>query len=374
MTQTERRPERASAAVPPNDAPLAVASVPAGHVYVRHLAPEQGASAARLPDPDPLTPDKPAGAVWWPPVMLDAAWLRTAEFDVFHLHFGFDACDPAQLAGMVRVLKQRRKPFVFTVHDLRNPHHAARELHDRQLDVLVPAADAVVTLTPGAADEIRRRWGREALVLPHPHVVDLRTMAVAQAARGRRRTGPFRVGLHVKSLRPSMDPMRILPTLVETVRELPDAVLQVNAHRDVLDVDGRRRDVELAEYLHAHADEKLIDLRVHDYLSDRELWAYLGSLDASVLPYRFGTHSGWLEACRDLGVTVIAPTCGYFTQQGPALSYAHDESGFDRDSLAAALVTAYEDRPRFGAGIEDRRQQRQQVARAHEDLYRSLVG
>ena len=34
---------------------------------------------------------------------------------------------------------------------------------------------------------------------------------------------------------------------------------------------------------------------------DDELWDYLQSLDVSVLPYRFGTHSGWLEACHDLG-------------------------------------------------------------------------
>lgn len=372
MTQTERRPNPAPVAAGAD--PLTIASVPAGHVYVRHLAPEVGPVAVRLPDPDPVTPEQPAGAVWWPPVMLDDRWLRSAEFDVFHLHFGFDAHDPAQLAGIVRVLQQREKPFVFTVHDLRNPHHADRDLHDRQLDVLVPAADVLITLTPGAADEIRRRWGREALVLPHPHVVDLHTMGVSQDARSRRHATPFRVGLHVKSLRPSMDPMAILPTLVETVRELPGAVLQVNAHRDVLDADGRRRDAELADYLHARADEKVLELHVHDFLSDGELWSYLGSLDVSVLPYRFGTHSGWLEACRDLGTTVVAPTCGYFAQQGPVLTYTHDEGGFVGESLADALVTAYQDRPRFGAGIDERRDQRQRVARAHEDLYRSLVG
>ena len=31
--------------------------------------------------------------------MLDPEWVRTADFDVFHLHFGFDACPAQQLTG-----------------------------------------------------------------------------------------------------------------------------------------------------------------------------------------------------------------------------------------------------------------------------------
>jgi hypothetical protein len=350
-----------------------VASVPSGHVYVRHLSPEHGPAPRRLTDPDPDRPDRPAGATWWPPVMLEPQWAATADFDLFHLHFGFDACDPARLSDLADVLRSRGKPFVFTVHDLRNPHHQDPRSHDQQLDVLVPAADALVTLTPGAAAEIRRRWGRVALVVPHPHVVDLHTIAVAQGCRARRSRSEFRVGLHVKSLRPSMDPATILPTLVETVADLPGAVLQVNAHRDVLDDDGARRDARLAAYLRERAARGDLELRVHDYLSDRDLWCYLGSLDVSVLPYRFGTHSGWLEACRDLGTTVVAPTCGFYAEQGPVLSYVRDESSFDPESLRSAVRRAYETRPALGASIDERRGQRREVAAAHEVLYRSLL-
>ena len=124
------------AASSPSSVPT-VASVPSGHVYVRHLAPVDGRGAVRLPDPDPNRPDRPAGATWWPPVMLDPEWARTADFDVFHLHFGFDAVRPEDLDKLTRVLRGRGKPFVFTVHDLRNPHHEDRRLHDQQLDVLV---------------------------------------------------------------------------------------------------------------------------------------------------------------------------------------------------------------------------------------------
>jgi hypothetical protein len=352
--------------------PLTVASVPSGHVYVRHLAPLDGRGAVRLPDPAPGRPDEPAGATWWPPVMLDPEWARSADFDVFHLHFGFDACPPERLELITRVLRGRGKPFVFTVHDLRNPHHDDRRLHDAQLDVLVPAADALVTLTPGAAAEIEARWGRTATVVPHPHVVDLPTISRALEVRPLWRHRPFRVGLHLKSLRANIDPLRILPTLVETVAGLDDAVLQVNCHRDILDADGARRDEELAVWLRREADARRLELVVHDYFSDDDLWAYLASLDLSVLPYTFGTHSGWLEACRDLQTTVLAPSCGYYADQGPILSYINDGDSFDAETLRAAVVRAYDERPRLGASLDERIEQRQYVARAHEDIDREV--
>lgn len=353
--------------------PITIASVPSGHVYVRHLSPVSGPAPTRLPDPDPTRPSTAATGAWWPPVMLDPDWARSAEFDLFHLHFGFDACSPAQLRRLVAVLRERGKPLVFTVHDLRNPHHEDRRAHDEQLDVLVPAADALVTLTPGAAREIEERWGRSADVVPHPHVVDLETLAAAEDSVPRAPRRPFRVGVHVKSLRASMDPLRILPVLVETVAELDGAVLQVNGHRDVLEHGGARHDEPLADYLREQHDRGALELFVHDYFSDAGLWDYLGSLDVSVLPYRFGTHSGWLEACRDLQTTVIAPTCGYFADQGPVLGYVHDEDAFDPASLRDAVVRAHEERPALGATLEERLEQRARIAASHDSIYRSLL-
>ena len=60
--------------------------------------------------------------------------------------------------------------FVLTVHDLRNPHQHDAAVLERQLAVLVPAADVVLTLTDGAAAEIATRFGRAAEVVPHPAV------------------------------------------------------------------------------------------------------------------------------------------------------------------------------------------------------------
>ena len=307
--------------------------------------------------------------------MLDPTWLRAHDFDVLHVHFGFDAWQPEALAEIGDVVHEQGRKLVQTVHDLRNPHHPQRDLHDAQLTALLKRADEVITLTAGAAREIERRWGRRAVVLPHPHVVDLNTMQAAQEARAAqrdRRPTSFSVGLHLKSLRASMDPWAVLPTLVDAVAELPGAVLQVNGHRDVLDPGGPRYDDRLSRFLRrAHAADQL-DLHVHDYLSDRELWEYLASLDASVLPYRFGTHSGWLEACRDLGTAVIAPTCGFYADQGPVHSYVMDEQVFDAASLRRAVRQAHEAHVAGSAAsvtVQERVRQRDEIAAAHRALY-----
>lgn len=373
---TERSPVQAGGVDTGEDGPITVASVPASHVYVRHIAALDGepTHVQRLADPDPDAPGRSTIEKWWPPVMLDPAWLAEAEYDLLHVQFGFDARDPEELREAMSVVRGRGAPFVYTAHDLRNPHHPDSTTHGRQLDVLMEYADAVITLTPGAADEIRRRWDREAIVLPHPHVVDFATMDEHRTRRmqlGSREE--FRVGLHIKSLRANMDPMAILPVLEETVAGLPGGVLQVNGHRDVLDPDGNRRDAVLAAHLTEAADRGLLELRVHDYFDDDALWAYLGSLDVSVLPYRFGTHSGWLEACRDLGTAVATPTCGYYAEQGPVLSYEMDEDGFDPETLARAITRAHEQGPVAALTVDERRRQRTEIAAAHESLYRRLL-
>jgi glycosyltransferase involved in cell wall biosynthesis len=355
---------------PPHSRTISVASVPASHVYVRHIAAEQSDGVRRLPDPDPTDPGRSTEQVWWPPVMLRPEWVATHEFDLFHIQFGFDAWQPVELRRLVTALRRRGCPLVYTVHDLRNPHHADRTLHDAQLDVLVPAADALVTLTPGAAREIRCRWGRDAAVLPHPHVVDL---SRRRDNRARDQGAPFRVGLHVKSLRASMEPLRLLPDLVRAVRNLPNAVLQVNGHRDVLAPDGDRRHDELADYLTRSVARGDLELHVHDFFSDAELWRYLESLDVSVLPYRFGTHSGWLEACRDLGTAVVAPSCGYYADQGPVHSYLHEEGAYDGESLQGAIRSAWAAGPLDPLSVEMRRAQRATIAQAHHAIYMSVV-
>ncbi len=351
---------------------IRVASVPAGHVYVRHLASLDGdAGVIRLPDPRPVHP-APEVDQWWPPAMLDPEWVRchASEFDVFHVHFGFDALAEAELTAVLDELARQGKPLVYTVHDLRNPHHRDRAAHDAHLDVLVPRADELITLTEGAARTVQRRWGRRPVVLPHPHVVEFDRM------RPRPRRAPddvFTVGVHAKSVRPSMDPGAVVTALLPLVRELADLRLIVDAHHDVADADGARHDAALMHLLFDAEAAGAIVLSVHDCYTDDELWDYLEGLDLSVLPYRFGTHSGWLEACHDLGTAVLAPSCGYYAEQRPCLSYRHDENGVDAPSLRAAVRLAYEQRPRWQADPAQRAKERIELAATHRRLYDAVL-
>ena len=370
--------ERRLSAATSVDPGIRIASVPSSHVYVRHLSWPRSATAAvvRLPDPHPTDPDRSAVSKWWPPRMLDVAWVREHldDFDVFHIQFGFDAVPPARLEELAHELHSAGKPLVYTVHDLRNPHHHDPAEHNAQLAVLMAKADALITLTNGAAREIRSRWGRDARVIPHPHVVDADTMESAAARRSAREPdAAYRVGLHVKSLRANMNPLPLIRALAERLHDLPAVVLQVDGHPEVLDENGARYDRELSSALRDLHEHGLIDLRVHDYFSDADLWRYLESLDASVLPYRFGTHSGWLEACRDLGTEVIAPTCGYYADQGPVRSYGNGDAGFDADSLIEAVAASSTAPSPIPLTVEYRLAQREDIARLHEELYSELV-
>lgn len=305
--------------------------------------------------------------------MLRPRWINDHldDFDLCHIHFGFDATTPQTLSAAIEILKRAGKPLVYTAHDLRNPHHANRRAHEAHLDILMAAADEVITLTPGAAQAIRQRWGRTATVLPHPHVLELDALFHPS---GRRQAGDrFVVGVHAKSVRASMDPVAVIESLARIIQALPGAELRINVHREVLHAGGPTYHAELARCLREAASQPQVAIHVHDFFNDAQFWNYLRDLSVSVLPYRFGTHSGWLEACHDLGTTVVAPTCGFYAEQRPCYSYRHDESGLDEDSLAQAVLAAYRDRPSWIAKPEDRLAERLVVATEHRVMYQRLL-
>ncbi|AYE94190.1 hypothetical protein C0J29_04675 [Mycobacterium paragordonae] len=351
---------------------LRVASVPASHVYVRHLADPDGDCVVRLDDPIPADGRIVPGG-WWPPLMLEPGWVSAhhTEFEVFHLHFGFDAIGPEALSDVVQELKMHDKPLVYTVHDLRNPHHPEPEDHAGQQEVLVAAAVELITLTPGAAQAIWRRWQRHTHVLPHPHVLG------RDLIERPREDEHFVVGVHAKSLRANMDPLPVVEALTEISASLPGAVLQIDFHDEIFDPANHWFAPETAVALLEYERYQHVDVRAHPYFSDDQLWDYLASLTVSVLPYRFGTHSGWLEACFDLGTAVVAPGCGYYGQQRPCESFGFDEDGFDEESLATALRRAYE---RWAAGDpaprarwEHRLDERRAIAAAHRQIYHKAL-
>ena len=118
-----------------------------------------------------------------------------------------------------------------------------------------------------------------------------------------------------------------------------------------------------------------IELAVLPRPDDAALDRHLAGLHASVLPHAFGTHSGWLEQCRDLGTRVVAPSCGYYGEQwDDVVGFVNDESrGLDAGSLADAVVRALATPPPPPADPVWRAAQRAEVRAAHAEIYRRVT-
>ncbi len=325
--------------------PVRLLSVPARHPYVDAVHPPTatrvGAGRTVGWEPDPaLDPAAVAG------------WVRDA--DVVHVHFGYDHLIPTTARTWLTTLRRTGVPFVLTVHDLRNPHHEDRARHDAVLGELVGAAAVVLTLTPGAAAEVNSRHGRSARVVRHPTLVDpQRTDDVA--------TEPGLVTLHLKSLRTN---------LVEPLRLVRDAALGASLGGGRLRVDVHP-DVVADPRLEGLDSVAGVEVVVHERYDDLELERYVRRSHVTVIPHRWGTHSGWLELARDLGTTVVAPSCGHYAGQWDAVvTYSHDERhGLDDASLISAVARAVGEPAPSPAERGERLRDLEDVRRTHAEVY-----
>ena len=328
-------------------------SIPARHPYI---------DAVRPDGVRPVWPERPpwaADPVFSPRVVSELAGLA----DVVHLHFGFDHLDDDATRRWVAALADAGLPLVLTMHDLRNPHHPTRDRHDAVLEVLVDAAAAVITLTPGAAAEIEQRFGRPAEVLPHPTLLPDEEHVDPDISRD-----PGLVTVHLKSLRGNLqDPDAVVRAAAQGARHAGGRV-RVDLHPEVAE------DARLAELL-GPGRTPGTEFWVHPRFSDAELERYLQQAAVTVLPHRWGTHSGWLELARDLGTRVVAPDCGYYAEQwDEVFGYRNnEETGLDADSLAWAVELALMQPMLDPADRAVRSAERDQVRRAHADIYRRVM-
>jgi hypothetical protein len=347
-----------------------VASIPAGHPYVREI--HAGAGVRVLSDP---RPPGAADGQWWPPIMCDPAWVyaNADRFDVMHVHFGTESYRAAHLRSFIGSLRGVGRPLIYTLHDLENPQLTDQAPHREHLDLLVRSADELVTLTSGAAAAIARRWGRTAEVIPHPHMLPLDRTGPAGTS-----SDAYVIGLHLRDIRPGTDAVRAVATLLDAVGRLRAggiaAVARVQVNERVRDEAAGRRVTALT------AAHPAAELRRTPRLDDEALARSIADLDVTVLPYRTGTHSGWAELCWDLAVPVAGPPVGYIGHQHPA-DFAAFAAG-DGAALADAVHTLLTRSPRPGsagrrARLAERRRQRKAAAgaitAAHRALYQRVL-
>ena len=340
---------------------MAVLSIPCAHPYVQSVQPRGGWDHTRLL-PDPIVnADDPAQ--WWPHPAFHQQWWEEREqekdsepVDLVHLHFGFEHLTVQQTREFISLLRARRLPLVLTVHDIDNPHMVDQRGFHAQLRILLDDAARILTLTDSARSRLHEEFGvdpRRVVVVPHLRIVE-RSQDVVPTYRG------TDIGIFLKSLRAN-------------VPQDPDFYL-VLAQRCV-DL-GRRltvflhRDQEDSELFHALSGSPLVDIVVHDPFSDAELFSHVSECSAIVLPYVRGTHSGWLEMCRDLGIPVALPDCGCYADQldTPAGGIVY-RSGDARSAAEAACLLAQRGPIAY---VGDREKQADRVRDIHELIYREL--
>jgi hypothetical protein len=321
-----------------------VATIPSDDAYVAAVLP---------PDVVRVDPDLPSP---W----LDVAHLEAhaEDIDVLHLHTG-DA-GTAALAGQCWAETVRRLgvPLVVTVHRLprsaRGVRTALEARHDAHLEAVLATAEVVLTLTPGAADEIADRFGRTAIVVAHPSVT------VPDPDRGAERG---LVGLRLGPPSPGM------PDAGPLVRATLSGAVSGGGRLRVLAGDERWAG-PLAREMAARGELELV---VH---TTGDLPAQLQELHVAVLPEPCGTHSRDLEVCRDVGTRVVAPTCGWFAEQwSEVVPYATDGRGrLDPLSLTGAVDAALtRPMPRPADRIW-RAEQQAAVRQVHAAVYRQVAG
>ena len=322
--------------------------------------------------------DSTREASWRPSAALDPEWIRlhARDADLLHIHFGTESFASGHLTAVIRAAHQAGWPVVFTAHDLEHPQLPDQEAYAGQLDELMAGADAVITLTEGAASVIRDRWNRHAQVIRHPSV-----LAPDTAIPHVRSTEDIRIGVHLKDLRPNVDGPGTVRSLLQAVGRLRragmPAVAEIRLHDRVRD-DAAREEIRRL----CAADEH-VALIEHERLSDSELAIALSRLDAYVLPYRYGSHSGWLELCWDLGLPVAAPTVGFYAEQhtdGSSAAYVPGDATTLTEALATLLTAPTATRPGtqerawvIAARREVRGHGDAAIVASHVALYRSLM-
>lgn len=367
MSPSRRRRRRASPEWEGREV-ITVATLPGLGLYARHLGHPEGVDGVHR------TTVTPQGVPGRRPASFDAAWLRNHVDDVHvvHVHAVPARLTAQEVSEAVEIAKGAGKPLVVTAYHLSDPSGEDDAHHVAQLDALVPRADAVVTLTDSAAVEIGERWGVQAQVLPHPHVVDFVRM---RQERPRWRRGQFLVGAHLANLRCPTDPVRLVHGLAEATGAVEDARLVVHVHETVLDSGSSTYALSTVRRIDAAVREVGGAVRVHRPFTEAQLWDHLFSLDVSVVPGLHGTHSVWPEACHDLGTTAVLPAGSHASGQRECLTYEVGADGVpDAGSLAMAVKTAREQGSIWRADPSSRWKERVGVAESLRRLYERLCG
>jgi hypothetical protein len=361
-------------------APLRILHVPGRTPYARKL---RGPRAVLVNETDV------AGEVV--PRDTSFAWLDRRPdlgfFDVLHVQ-SLELAEADVIERTLARCVEERKGVVFTLHDVEPLFPDPSRTFDRKVRAACGAAGAVVTLTERARELAAARFGVEASrieVVPHGPVLPAgHPMWSPQPVRN----GRFTLGMF-GGLRPNRT---FLTPTVNALFGLDEREVRVRILSRGLNPIEVAPDSEGFQLVLLAGRDPRLSLELLPFPTDDEVATFVASLDALVLAYHCGTHSGQLELAMDLGVPVVVPSIGCYADQwrlhadsvpepywyecladdpyssgGPmlrALRAAHE-----RWRRGSTTRTAAE-RARFQ---EVRRMELEGIVRAHEALYARVM-
>jgi hypothetical protein len=337
-------------ALPEEHRPLRIATVPFASAYGNAVLPDDVVRVGPDTAPSP----------WLDPEHLGA---HAGDLDVLHLHGGYDHLTVPEMDAWTAALRRTGVPLVVTVHDLRaaegpdgTPMRTRRRAH---LRALLSTAEVVLALTPGVADEIADRFGRTAIVAAHP------SLAAPTPGIGRETR---LVGVHLGSLGAHAPDPAGLVRGAQSGAVSGGGRLRVDVHPGVDLAAG------FPELL-ALADAGDVELHRSAPSTPAEWVRHLQELHVSVLPDLAGSHSSWVELCRDAGTRVVVPSGGHHAEQwSDVVVYGSDVvTGPDPTSLSSAVVAALTRPAPARVDAAWRADQRDAVRSVHAQVYEQVA-
>lgn len=253
----------------------------------------------------------------------DVDALVAGNVDTVHLHADFDHIAPDDMWAWCAALRRAGIRLAYTVYDIDAAHLVDQRAHHLRLAALVRHADELYTLTPSAGAEIAARWGRHALVVPHPQMVDDETVDAIRRRPPRSR--PALVWLGAPG--PNLD-LDVVIDVVDRVHRPIEVVARLDGWHGLGD-DGRGR------LLDAVGRSTSSELVITGDLDDTEFVELVAQRPALVLPYAWGTHCGFVRLATDLGVIALVPAVGCHADQGALVADADEFA-----ELVAAVVAS----------------------------------
>lgn len=303
------------------DRPLRVAASPGWHPYLRRLASDVAVDQV----------SRPAVGVSGGDATSDWVGSLPADIELVHVLSSGPIGPLGAVSSFVDGVTERGLPLVLTLFDLHDRDVVDTAARNDRLDRLVDRADVITTLTRAGARTVARTWGRDAVVVGHPHVAPLDLIERVAADPGRGRIAMHRaIGVPISSASGRNSPWEAATALSEVLS------CRADVRVDLLPID---RGVATVLADHPLLGDRRVRMLSGERLDEDRLHRWLGELDLVLLPYRHATHSGWIPLCQDLALGVVSVADEAMIEMGLSAGYPARRSGMvDPDEVADALL------------------------------------